>query len=85
VLTPLVWTTDLFGKNGDLIEDPVTYRESARQEAFTRAITEVPGYEEFYRQTGSQVLPINTIFSLVAERDLRPELLKSSVLLPHAC
>jgi rhamnulokinase len=64
----------LIGPDNTLLEDPVTYRESARQEAFARAITEVP-VNEFYRQTGSQVLPINTIFSLVAERDLRPDLL----------
>lgn len=67
----------LFGRDGLLLEDPVTYRESARQEAFHRATAEV-SVEEFYRHTGSQVLPINTVFSLVAERDLRPELLQDT-------
>lgn len=67
----------LFGRDGLLLEDPVTYRESARQEAFHRATAEV-SVEEFYRHTGSQVLPINTVFSLVAERDLRPELLQDA-------
>lgn len=67
----------LFGRDGLLLEDPVTYRESARQEAFHRATAEV-SVEEFYRYTGSQVLPINTVFSLVAERDLRPELLQDA-------
>lgn len=67
----------LFGPEGELLEDPVTYRESARQDAFRRATTEV-SLAEFYQHTGSQVLPINTIFSLIAERDLRPELLRSA-------
>ena len=67
----------LFGQDGLLLEDPVTYRERARQEAFQRATAEV-SVEDFYHHTGSQVLPINTIFSLVAERDLRPELLQDA-------
>jgi rhamnulokinase len=71
----------LLGPEGNLLEDPVTYREVARQEAFTRVIAEV-GHEHFYRHTGTQVLPINSIFSLVAERDLRPAFLaKASSLL----
>lgn len=65
----------LFDTHHSLIEDPVTYREPARQEAFNRAIGQVT-LEEFYHHTGTQVLPINTIFSLVAERDLRPDLLQ---------
>lgn len=67
----------LFGHDGLLLEDPVTYREEARQKAFQRATVEV-SVAEFYRRTGSQVLPINTVFGLVAERDLRPELLQDA-------
>jgi rhamnulokinase len=67
----------LFGSTGELIEDPVTYRESARREAFDRVVGEL-GYEALYHHTGTQVAPINTIFGLVAERDLRPELLQEA-------
>jgi len=70
----------LFSKEGTLLDDPVTYRETARQDAFNLVVGEL-GLEEFYRHTGTQVLPINSIFSLVAERDLRPELLQDAAFL----
>lgn len=70
----------LFTRSGDLLEDPVTYREAARREAFDRVVADV-GHDTLYHQTGSQVAPINTLFALVAERDLRPELLRDAAYL----
>lgn len=67
----------LFGATGELLEDPVTYREAARRDAFDRVVGEL-GQEALYHHTGTQVAPINTIFGLVAERDLRPELLREA-------
>jgi len=67
----------LFDSAGDLMEDPLTYREAARSEAFDRVVASV-GREELYRHTGSQVAPINTLFALAADQHLRPEWLKEA-------
>jgi rhamnulokinase len=70
----------LFDKTGDLMEDPLTYREPARAQAFERALSLV-GRDVLYQQTGTQVAPINTLFSLAADQELRPELLRDSAYL----
>jgi len=67
----------LINRAGEILEDPVTYRESARRDAFDRVIAQV-GHEHLYDHTGTQVAPINTLFALIAERDLRPELLREA-------
>ena len=67
----------LFDSAGDLIEDPLAYREAVRGEAFERVVESV-GREELYRHTGTQVAPINTLFALAADAELRPKLLKEA-------
>lgn len=63
----------LFTSTGELIENPVTYREEPRRRAFDDVLKTISP-ETLYRQTGTQVAPINTIFALAADQALRPEL-----------
>jgi len=63
----------LFTSSGDLIENPVTYREEPRRRAFDDVL-KTHSRETLYRQTGTQVAPINTVFALAADQALRPEL-----------
>ncbi len=67
----------LFDSAGNLMEDPLAYREAARGEAFTRVVATV-GRDVLYQRTGSQVAPINTLFALAADQALRPELLRDA-------
>jgi len=67
----------LLGSSGQLIEDPVTYRDSGRSDVFD-GLVETHTREAFYRQTGTQVLPINTLFGLCAELERRPQLLRDT-------
>jgi rhamnulokinase len=67
----------IFDAAGALIENPLTYREAARSDAFERVVATL-GREELYQHTGSQVAPINTLFALAADQHLRPELLRDA-------
>ena len=64
----------LFDAQGELVEDPLTYREAGRSEAFDRVVKFLNS-EQLYQQTGTQVAPINSIFALAADQQLRPEVL----------
>ena len=61
------WAVDfgLLDARGELIEDPVNYRDARRAAAFERVL-EVIRPRELYERTGIQLLPINTIFELAA-------------------
>lgn len=71
------WGVDfgLLGENGRLLQDPVHYRDKRTagicEEAFARM---PPG--ELYRATGNQIMPINTLFQLLALRRQAPALLQ---------
>lgn len=67
----------LFDSEGQLIEDPLTYREAGRSDAFEKAVDAL-GREHLYLATGTQVAPINTVFGLAADQERRPELLSSA-------
>ena len=67
----------LFDSAGALIEDPLTYREAGRSDAFDKAVDSL-GREHLYMATGTQVAPINTVFGLAADQERRPELLASA-------
>ena len=64
----------LFDAQGELVQDPLTYREAGRSEAFDRVVKFLNS-EQLYQQTGTQVAPINSIFALAADQQLRPEVL----------
>jgi rhamnulokinase len=67
------WAVDfgLLDAAGELIEDPVHYRDARRAAAVQDVFARVPA-RELYERTGIQLLPINTVFELAgmaAEHD----------------
>jgi rhamnulokinase len=61
------WGVDfgLVDADGELLEDPVHYRDARRAEAFRTVFERVPA-RELYDRTGIQLLPINTLYELAA-------------------
>ena len=61
------WAVDfgLVDAHGELVGDPVSYRDARRAAAFDGALATVPA-RELYARTGIQIIPINTIFELAA-------------------
>jgi rhamnulokinase len=71
------WGVDfaLVREDGSLRADPVHYRDARRAEAFRSVFERVPR-REVYERTGIQLLPINTLYELVAaagEGGLEPD------------
>jgi rhamnulokinase len=62
------WGVDygLLGRDGELLGDPVSYRDPRTKGMLEEAIGRV-GRERLYLATGIQLLEINTIFQLMAE------------------
>ena len=71
------WGVDfgLLDKNGDLLQNPVHYRDT-RTDGMTEKLFEKMSSDELYKKTGVQVMAINTIFQLFALAEKQPELLK---------
>jgi rhamnulokinase len=61
------WAVDfgLVDGDGELLADPVHYRDRRRATAFDAVLARIPA-RELYARTGIQLLPINTIFELAA-------------------
>ena len=61
------WGVDygLLDGNGELIEEPVAYRDARTEGAFERVFP-IVSREEIYRATGIQLMAINTLFQLHA-------------------
>ena len=61
------WAVDfgLLDRAGELVQNPVHYRDARRAAAFERVLEIIPA-RELYERTGIQLLPINTIFELAA-------------------
>jgi rhamnulokinase len=61
------WAVDfgLVDANGELVADPVAYRDARRAAAVDDVLGKVPA-RELYERTGIQIIPINTIFELAA-------------------
>ncbi|QUQ66645.1 rhamnulokinase [Kutzneria sp. CA-103260] len=62
------WAVDygLLDDSGELLADPVCYRDSRTDGVVDRVLAAVPA-EELYGVTGIQILPINTLYQLVAD------------------
>ncbi|MFI9387285.1 rhamnulokinase family protein [Kutzneria sp. NPDC052558] len=62
------WAVDygLLDDSGRLLADPVCYRDSRTDGVVDRVLATVPA-EELYDRTGIQILPINTLYQLVAD------------------
>ncbi len=61
------WAIDfgLLDRSGELLANPVHYRDERRAAAMPAALEAVPA-RELYGRTGIQLLPINTVFELAA-------------------
>lgn len=70
------WGVDfgLIGKSGGLLGLPFAYRDP-RNHAVADQVIERVGVERLYSATGIQVMPINTLFQLVAIQQAEPGLL----------
>ncbi len=62
------WAVDygLIGKHGNLIANPICYRDSRTENAQEKVFEIVPK-QEIFDKTGIQFLPFNTIFQLLSE------------------
>ncbi len=54
-------------KGGRLLQNPVCYRQE--RSSALKATLSILGESELYRRTGTQILPINTLVQLVAQKD----------------
>jgi rhamnulokinase len=70
------WGVDfgLLDKDGDLIGNPYHYRDDRTDGVPEKLFTEVP-LEEVYRETGVQVMQLNTLYQLYAFSKKKPELM----------
>ena len=71
------WGVDfgLIDKNGQLLENPVHYRDSRTDNIMEEVFKIVPK-EEIYQRTGCQFASLNTIFQLYYLSKYRPEILE---------
>lgn len=69
------WGVDfgLLDGDGNLLEDPVHYRDDRTAGMVEQALQTLSA-DELYAATGSQIMPINTLFQLLALRRQQPEL-----------
>ena len=76
------WGCDfaLLGERGQLIENPVHYRDT-RHDGAMDAVCRRIGREQLYSQTGCQIISINTLFQLYAARQTTPRLLDAATAL----
>lgn len=73
------WGVDcgLIGRSGQLLGLPFAYRDERFPPAMESAIARI-GAERLYNITGSQFMPFNTLFQLVAQQASEPAILKQS-------
>ena len=71
------WGVDfaLLDKAGDLIANPVHYRDERTEGMMELAFSRIP-QEELYCRTGTQFMRLNTVFQLLALAEKRPDLLE---------
>lgn len=69
------WGLDygLYGRDGQLLEPPVAYRDKHRIAVFDRTVREL-GATRVYGATGTQLMEVNSLFGLIADAELRPDL-----------
>lgn len=69
------WGVDfgLLDEEGNLLEDPVHYRDS-RTDGMTEQAEKILPAADLYAATGCQIMGINTLFQLLAVQKQQPEL-----------
>lgn len=73
------WGVDfgLVDRSGKLLELPVHYRDG-RTDGITAQARRIMSARELYARTGTQILPINTLFQLLALRKQQPQTLEQA-------
>lgn len=73
------WGVDfgLLDENGALLESPVHYRDT-RTSGVSKAFCRQFGEKQLYKNTGNQIMDINTLFQLVAIKEKQPKLLQKA-------
>ncbi|OUP03556.1 rhamnulokinase [Anaerofilum sp. An201] len=68
------WGVDfgLLDENGELLGDPVHYRDGRTEGMVEKALHTMPA-DALYAATGSQIMGINTLFQLLAAKETAPE------------
>lgn len=68
------WGVDVgfIGRDGCMVADPVAYRDPDNVKGYKLAVERM-GAEDIFLKTGNQVMPINTLFQLVALKELYGE------------
>ena len=68
------WGVDfgLLDEEGVLYADPVSYRDPLHQKGYDRALSLIGG-KKLFLGTGTQLMPINTLFQLIAMQEVSPE------------
>lgn len=71
------WGVDygLLDKRGDLLENPIHYRDLRTEGMLDEAFKIIPK-DDFYKLTGIQFMELNTIFQLLSMKINRPEVLE---------
>ncbi len=74
------WGVDwaLIGESGELVFPPHCYRDPQNIPACDRTIEFIGGFDKLYQRTGIQLMPINTLFQVVARRDAEPAIFDSA-------
>lgn len=67
------WGVDsgLLDKDGNLIENPVAYRDEEFQKGFDFALKKISP-KDIFLSTGTQIMPINTLFQLITTKHFHP-------------
>ena len=73
------WGVDfgLVGADGDVLGNPVHYRDPRTEGVMERAFTKVPR-ERIFEATGIQFMPINSLYQVLAMREQKPQLLEAA-------
>lgn len=76
------WGVDygLVAADGSIVDEPTCYRDPRNLAAFDRARAAI-GVERLYAETGTQVMPINTLFSLLSDVADHPDRLEAATTL----
>lgn len=76
------WGCDfaLLGERGNLLENPYHYRDTRHDGAMDQ-VCRLLGRDKLYAQTGSQIMPINTLFQLYAACQATPRLIDAATAL----
>jgi rhamnulokinase len=74
------WGVDwaLLGASGELLGLPHCYRNPQNPAVCKSVLKKVGGFEQLYRRTGIQYMPINTIFQVAARHAVEPDLFKAA-------